>query len=350
MNVLINGRFLSQKITGVQRFASEIVKKIDSSSEYWDNLKFSIVVPYDSSVENLNLKNIVIIKLKGKPNYFWEQIKLSKFMKKHKYDYLLSLCNVAPISLKKKNMVCIHDMAVRTHPEFYSKKFVSVYKFIYKSLCKKATRIFSVSEFSKNEIIKYYPNTKGKIVVVPNAVNEEFGTYIGEVNQNLLQYENKEFYFSVGSASINKNMKYVYSLAKKNPNKLFLISGTKNKVFSDVSNEKLNNVIHLGYLSDDELSYLYSKAKGFIFPSIYEGFGIPPLEAIKCGCKHIIVSDIPVMHEIFGEKGINYINPYDYETNIFNKELLELENFDKKYSWEHSAKIIIDEFKNIRQS
>ncbi len=348
MNILINGRFLSQKITGVQRYAIEITKKIDSLVDYWGNFQFSIVIPDGVDIENLKFKNIKIVGLKGKPGYFWEQIKLPHFVKKNKYDYLLSLCNLAPVLLKKKNVVCIHDMAVRTHPEFYSKKFVCVYKYIFKKITKKATNILTVTEFSKSEIIKYYPCTENKIVVVPNAVNEEFGSSTGKISENLIKYADKEFYFSVGSASQNKNMKYVYSLARKNQDKLFLMSGTQNKVFSDVEIEELNNVIHLGYLSDNELAYMYSKAKGFIFPSFYEGFGIPPLEAIKCGCKCIIVSDIPVMHEVLGDDGINYINPSDYETNIFNNKLVELNNFNNRYSWENRKKKIIETFESLK--
>ncbi|MDE5566473.1 MAG: glycosyltransferase, partial [Anaeroplasmataceae bacterium] len=103
------------------------------------------------------------------------------------------------------------------------------------------------------------------------------------------------------------------------------------------------------YISNEELAYLYRNCQAFILPSFYEGFGLPPLEALFCGCKNLILSDIPVFREIYGEVA-NFFNPLDYE-NTFDLSTLKPvseENIKKvlqKYTWENAAKKIVQEMR-----
>ena len=110
----------------------------------------------------------------------------------------------------------------------------------------------------------------------------------------------KDFYFSLGSKSPHKNYKFIIECAKNNPDDIFVVSGNmNNSVFNNVKEEEeIKNVIYTGYLNDEQLVTLYKECKAFIFPSLYEGFGIPPLEALTVGCKKIILSNIPVFKEI----------------------------------------------------
>ncbi len=342
--IYINGRFLTQRITGVQRYAREIVKAIDAKNSEWGDLRFVLLVPsnYDKSYM---LNNIPIQIIDGSGNYYWEQIKVPFFLKKKKDYYLLSLCNVSPLVLKDKNIVTVHDLAVIDHPEFYSKKFVCAYRFIFKHQLKNSKLVITVSEFSKKEILDYYKLPSDKVIVAYNAVNDNFGNDGVSIDDLLDNPNNKPICFSVGSASANKNMKYVIECAKKNPDYLFVVSGAKNKVFSAVSqsdNDLPENVKAVGYLNDDQLRCVYKKCDFFLFPSIYEGFGIPPLEAVSFGCKKIIVSDIPTMREIFGEKA-NYINPLDYQNVALLKNAKSYDYVDIKprFKWGESVAIIL---------
>lgn len=338
----INGKFLSQRITGVQRFAREIVKSIDANVQFWKDAEYVLLVP-DNYDKNFQLNNIKIEIVKGNANYFWEQVSLYKYLKKKENTYLISLCNISPIALKKKNIVCIHDLAIIDHPEFYSKKFVFAYKFIYKREIKNSIHLLTVSDFSKKKIMKAFGVDDKRIDVIYNAVDRKFGD-IAKISGRIKNLSYERLCFSVGSMSLNKNMKYTVACAKANPYYFFLISGEKNKVFDcNQDNEELpSNVLFAGYLSDDDLKYVYSRCEFFLFPSIYEGFGIPPLEAVSFGCKKIIVSDIPTMHEIFGDK-VNYINPLKYDDTI---RLADVKAYDYKdvmnrFSWDESAKKIV---------
>ena len=147
MTLYINGRFLTQKITGVQRFAIEIVKQLDKM-----NLDEKIVILHPSGViQDLNLKNIELKQIGKTTGHFWEQVELATFMLKHKKDKLLSMCNIAPILFP--GYVVLHDIGFKTHSEHLNWKFKFLYRFITRMNIKRYKHIFTVSKFSKNEIM-----------------------------------------------------------------------------------------------------------------------------------------------------------------------------------------------------
>ena len=238
----------------------------------------------------------------------------------------------------------IHDISFKVNPQFFSKKFSLYYKILIWILVKTSKKILTVSEFSKNEIIKYYNVSPKKIEIVYNSwehilnFKEDF---------NILEKFNlksKSFYLGVSSVAPNKNFKYIIELAKLYPEKQFVIAGKKNeKVFGNLGINEMNNLIWCGYVSDEELKALYMSCKGFIYPSFYEGFGLPPLEAMGCGCEEIYVSKTSCLPEIF-EDSVIYINPNKVE-KIFDKKItVDKEKIKKvlgKYSWKESAFKII---------
>ena len=343
--IYINGKFLCQKTSGVQRYAREVTLGIDRLVSSWGDLKFVLIAPTQDYDESFKTENIEIIKIDAAPSYKYEQLTLPKYLKK-KEGYLLNLANVAPIKLKKRNIFTLHDTAFYSHPEFFTKKFVFVYKFITQRTLPKSKLVFTVSKFSKREILDHFKVNEDDIYVVPNAVAEDFGTHHKPIKEEFKEIVKNEFFFSVGSWSKNKNMAYVCQLAQKNKDKMFVISGDKAKAFAELEIDIPDNVHFLGRLDDDELAFFYSKAKGFIFPSIYEGFGIPPIEAIHCGCRCIIASNIPTLKEIL-EDTANYIDPHDYDNlpdldnlKVMSKE--QAQKIKKKYSWDSSAKKVIE--------
>jgi glycosyltransferase involved in cell wall biosynthesis len=160
-----------------------------------------------------------------------------------------------------------------------------------------------------------------------------------------LRLKNKEFYLGVSSINPNKNFKYVIELAKLYPKKIFVIVGKLNQnIFGNMNLEKVDNIIWAGYVTDEELKALYKNTLGFIYPSFYEGFGIPPLEALACGCKKVYVSNASCLPEIF-EDSVIYLNPYKVEKILNDIEVIKEENAKKilnEYSWKKSVKKIID--------
>ncbi len=340
--IIINGRFLSQNITGVQRVAHELTKELDNllETKQFSNIEIIILAPKNIIFNNL-YRNIKIKKIGILKGHLWEQLELPiySFLEK---GIILNFSGAAPII--NSGIICIHDVSFKVNPYFYSKKFVIFYKILTSILVKTSKKILTVSEFSKQEILKSYNLNSEKVIVIYNSWE-----HILEIKEDLTilnkyELENKEFYLAASSVAPNKNFQYIINLAKLYPNKYFVIVGKKNqKIFGNLEINKMNNLIWCGYVKDEELKALYMTCKGFIFPSFYEGFGLPPLEAMGCGCKEVYVSNTSCLPEIFGNSVI-YINPSKvgriFESNKkIDRE--KIENILKKYSWNKSSMKIL---------
>lgn len=337
--IIVNGRFLSQQITGVQRVAHELTRELDDLVNKQDR-EVIILAPKNIIFENL-YKNIKIKKVGFLKGHLWEQTELPFYAFKEK-GILLNLCNTAPVL--NTGIVDIHDISFRVNPQFFSKKFSWYYRILIWILLRTSKKILTVSEFSKNEIIKYYKIPKEKIKVIYNSwehilrIKEDFSIL------EKFKLENKNFYFATSSIAPNKNFKYIIELAKLYPEKKFVIAGKKNiEVFGELGIEKLKNLVWCGYISDEELKALYMTCKGFIYPSFYEGFGLPPLEAMGCGCEKIYVSNTSCLPEVFN-KSVSYLNPYNSE-KILIKNVFKKTKVLNKYSWKLSANKILEIYK-----
>ena len=329
MKIIINGKFLCQKITGVQRFAIEIVKELDKlfTSEY----EVYIVCPDKSEVCNhIDFKNIKLLYTKGKANYLWEQWTLPRFVKKQKPDHFLNLCNVAPILYPGSCVV--HDLGCIDAAAGFSKKQNLVYRFINKRNIKRYKNIFTVSNVMKQRIEEYYKVSN--VNVIYNSADHIRSVTAKKPNLELKNH----FYFSLGSMNPNKNFKAIIRLANLNPDKFFYISGKKAKSFNDEELVIPSNVIFCGYLSDEEIVYMYRNCDAFLFPSVYEGFGIPPLEALESGCQLVICNDIPVLREVYS----NYCVFVDFNTLESLDINKNIKSFESVYHWKDGAKKIFD--------
>lgn len=340
MKAIINGKFLTQKITGVQRYAREILLELD---KIVNKNEIEIAVPNDDLIDTPSYKNISIVKVGKLKGNLWEQISFPLYVAKQN-GVSINLCNTSP--LLKPGIVCIHDVKINATPQYFNKNFVLWYRLLFYNTAKRAKKIITVSEFSKSEIIKYYGVDKEKIVVIPNAWQHFERIEYDENTLNKYNLESKRYYFAMSSLEPNKNFKWIAEAAKSNPDEVFAVSGSiNNKVFSDnFDMDNIDNLKFLGYVSDGEAKTLMRECKAFLFPSFYEGFGIPPMEAIASGASQIMVSDTPCMHEIY-EEYVVYIEPYNYNTDIKSKSLNDthnIQNFLIKYSWKTSAKKLLE--------
>lgn len=341
--VVINGRFLTQQITGVQRVAHELVRELEALIKK-ENIEVVILAPKNIIFENL-YKNIKIKQVGYLKGHLWEQLELPFYTFKEK-GVLLNLCNTAPII--NTGIVDIHDISFRVNSQFFSKQFSWYYRVLILILVRTSKKIITVSEFSKQEIIKYYKVPKEKIEVIYNSWE-----HILRIKEDItilkrFNLEKKNFYLAVSSVAPNKNFKYIIELAKLYPEKKFVIVGKKNiKVFGELGIENLKNLVWCGYVSDEELKALYMTCKGFIYPSFYEGFGLPPLEVMGCGCKNIYVSKTSCLPEIFGDSVV-YLNP-DKVEKIFNKveKNIKIAKINSKYSWKKSSDKLIEVINEI---
>ncbi len=338
MKVIINGRFLLHRITGVERYAREILLELDKIIHSGE---IEIAIPPEA--QNIpDYKNITITKVGKLKNRLWEHISFPAYVRK-KGAISLNLCNTAPLT--DPGIVCIHDMKIKAHPEYFNKKFLLWYNLLFSVAVKHAKRIITVSVFSKNEIKKYYSIKADKIVVIPNAWQHYKRVPYNENTLEKYKLEKGDYFFAIGSMEPNKNFKWIVDSAKKTPNQVYAIAGSINKkIFvNGIEDELPPNIKLLGYVGDEEAKTLMRDCKAFLFPSIYEGFGIPPLEAMSAGCKNIIVSDTEIMHEIF-ENSVVYLNA---ELSLNKFKYVDHEKILKKYSWKKSAEQIYNLIKEL---
>lgn len=338
--IVINGRFLTHRITGVERYAREITAELDNILT--PDIQVSMAVPPET--ESIpEYKNIKVFKIGKLHNRMWEHISFPKYVKAQ-HAISLNLCNVAP--LPEPDIVCIHDVKIKARPQDFSRKFLYWYKLLFDNEMRRSKAIITVSEFSKQEIIKYYRISSDKITVIPNAWQHYQRLHYDENALKKFGLVKNSFYFSMSSLEPNKNLKWVADEAIKNSNQIFAVAGAINKtVFSQgLGFECPDNMKLLGYVSDEEAKTLMRDCKAFLFPTFYEGFGIPPLEAISVGCKYVVTSDTTVMHEVFGEN-VCYVNPFKGNVNLnclLNNSNLYY-NYKKlldKYSWRKSAELL----------
>lgn len=339
--VIINGRFLIHRVTGVERYAREILAELDKIIEPG---KFEMAIPPE--VEEIpGYKNIKVVRIGRLHNRLWEHVSFPMYVRKQG-AISLNLCNVAP--LPDPGIVCIHDVKVKATPQYFSKKFRLWYNILLTNATKRAKAIITVSEFSKREIIKYYHVKPEKIHVIPNAWQHYERISYDENTLSKYGLEKEQYFFSMCSLEPNKNFKWIAEAAKQNPDMIFAVAGSINeKVFADgLGFDCPVNMKLLGYVSDEEAKTLMRDCRAFLFPTFYEGFGIPPLEAISAGAKQVVVSDTEVMHEIFGDS-VNFIDPFASDTELKNVRIVGDKLPLEKYSWIKSAEILLKLLKAV---
>ena len=342
--IYINGSFLTQPMTGVERYAYNICKAMVALQQ-----PFTIVCPKAPIHQNYDVSDLHIVHYGIGNSHFWEQCILPLFFIGKKDYIVFSFTGLGSILIHNKVMT-IHDLSFLENPKWFSKGYYWWYKLMTPLAARTSRHIITVSEFSKKEIFRFYSFIKEQnISVVYNAADR---TIFHHLPQSSVPAE--PFFLAVSSLDPRKNFTRLIEAFKDVKDCNLYIVGSHYRVFTqqDSTTISQNNIKFLGRVSDEDLVRLYNQAVGFIFPSIYEGFGLPPIEAMNCGCP-VLVSDIPVMREVCG-KGAIYFNPYDKESirntiekflNFGNNDKEQLRAFGhentQRFTWENSAKHII---------
>jgi len=339
--ILINGDFLCRKLTGIERYAHEITLRLDKISK-----PNEIAVIFPKNTKNIPVySNFKIINhnVKIRSHLWWKMFTLQLFLITHRQYIILDFGNsVLPAA---PGIVFLHDIYCEYYPEDFislKDKIIRLYnRWQYRKISKKALHIATVSEFSKNEIIKTFNTDPSKIsVIYSSADHMQFINTSDSVFNDFPVLRDRPFYFSLGSLSKRKNLKWIISAALKNPDYFFAISGSSLPTVkvTELDDSIPLNIILLGYLSDEKVKTLMLKCKAFILPSYYEGFGLTPLEALSCGTQ-IIVSNSASLPEIYGNTA-HYIDPFNSDVNL--EELLKEpvqgpEKLFEKYTFDNAS-------------
>ena len=300
---IINGRYLNQSVTGVQRYAREIVAELEVLVGADPNLSARIVVPPGMSTNDAPaLMPIVRTPIGGGP--LWDQCVLPFYAQ----GVVLSLCNMGPLAAARQ-VLCIHDLNIILAPDSYGRLFQAYYRVMLPWLARRAAYVVTVSEFSARMLSEYQYCPTEKIRVIPDGHEHVFRWKPQLSSYAVSGRHRRPFVFALGSRARHKNIGLLFSIAK-DLDALgidLVVAGAKGHAFAAVDEEALpGNVRRLGYVSDDDLAALYQSALCFAFPSMTEGFGLPALEALALGCP-VIASNTASLPEVCGTAAIGAI-------------------------------------------
>jgi glycosyltransferase involved in cell wall biosynthesis len=299
MSIAINGKFTSQRITGVQRVAYELTRAMQMRETPGDELE--VFVPQDAVEPGTSLKRKRRFPwLRGN---LWEQITLPIAARR---STLVNLCNTNPL-FKRRQVVMVHDMAVFDVPQAFSKKFLLWYRFRFSILPRLEPIILTISSFSKERICHHLRIDASRVAVLPPGADHLDRIVSDPAIIERLELSKDSYCVIVGSLDPRKNLQRVLDAVERLghlTNLKFVIAGGRNpRVFNAARVGKPNDskqVIWAGFVSDGELKALYESAACLVFPSLYEGFGLPPLEAMYCGCP-VITSTYASIPEACGQ-------------------------------------------------
>ncbi|WP_337865228.1 glycosyltransferase family 1 protein [Ignavibacterium sp.] len=353
MRIGIDARLLERKITGIGRSLIILLEKFpiyDKKSEYY-------LISYDKlNLKNDFYKNIPTIKPIISQKIFspiWSNLILPFYLKKHKIETLFSVNQVVPL-VKVKNcryISVVHDVIYKADKSFLPfiyRRYLQLFAFF---SVRVSDLIITVSEFSKSDILKNYKIEPDKIKVVLQSANDKFKRIFLSDEEKLKiknEFELKEkIVFYVGMIENRKNIGAIIKIAEmfdnyRNDVSFVLVGkiGYGGKRFiSEIETRK--NIKHFVNVDDDMLLKLYNISDVFLFPSLYEGFGYPPLEAMQCGLP-VIASSNTSLKEIIANGGI-LCEPNDYQ-KIFN-EINRL--FDDKNYWLRYSEAGLNRAKNF---
>lgn len=288
--IFINGRFLcSKQATGVQKFALGLLLSLQQTHP-----EFTIVAPHG----NYNLQGLTVLTSGWGCGTLWEQLWLPVFMMLHRRSVLVNLCNTAPLLLKNQ-IVTIHDLAFLKNRKWFNSAFRRWYIFLIPRICRRSAAVLTVSQVIKKEIAEKFSLPEAKIKVVPNGFPAM--DFAGERPYPF------RYLFLTGIYNPRKNAAFIISMLPEIILQGYHIVGVGvdariylNTGFPDGSNLHL-----LDYVDDRQYYTLLKHSEALVYPSEYEGFGIPLLEALIMGTP-VIAPDIPVYRESFGEQPLYY--------------------------------------------
>lgn len=292
----------------------------------------------------------------SKSRNYYEQFKLPKLIYKLYPKAIVHYPDsMAPLLAKNKVIITVHDLAFKSLKNAFTWKTVLWKNFMTNLSIKKACKIISITNFAKDEILKHYNIASDKINVVYNGFNDFSKEPIiyENISNNILRLSYKPYILTVSTISPRKNVDGLikaFDLIKDKIDYNLVIAGRNGWMYQDVFElvKKLNlgdRIIFTGGINDDELKFLYKNAGIFAYVSFYEGFGLPPLEAISYGVQ-CIVSNKASLPEVCGQD-VTYVDPYDYD-DISKKLLLVskqegLKQYKQinKFSWMKCAEDVI---------
>lgn len=310
--IFVNARFLSEPLTGLQRWGREVLRALDGMIDEgaidgarW---RFVLLTPRPPAADAPRFRHHELRVGGLLRSHWWEQFELSR---RAHGGPLLNFKNTAPI-FRREQAVVIHDLQVFARPETHSAGFRAVYRFLLPRAAKRARVLLAVSRSTAAEIEKYFGIPRERVAVTGAGHEHVLATPADGAILLRHRLERHGFLLAVSSLNPNKNFAAILRALKLARLAVPLaIAGEANpRVFG--ADALPDGAVMLGRVGDGELRALYENALGFVFPSFYEGWGLPPGEAMTLGCP-VVVSISTSLPEVCGEAAI-YCDPADDES------------------------------------
>lgn len=295
--ICVGARILASRTTGVQRYLRELLARLPEIER---------IAPTKPP-------------LSGSRGHAWEQFCLPTRLHGR---LLWSPSNTGPLSVRNQ-VVTIHDVVPLDHPEWLNRRFAAWYSFLIPRLVRRVQHVITVSAFTRDRLISRCNIEDKKVSVIYNGVDTRFRLQPPDViidTRKKLGIPLGRYVLSVGSLEPRKNLRRLLlaweAILPGLPTDVSLVlAGAKGRslVFADTPELKAlpDRVRMVGYVPDEDLPALYAGAAAFVYPSVYEGFGLPPLEAMACGTP-VIVGNCGSLPEVVGEAAVS-VDPYDVD-------------------------------------
>ena len=304
--IYLNGKFTAQATTGVQRVAMQLVLALDelpaATAETW-------VLLCPSGAVAPRLKHIAVrhIGPRGLPLHLWEQLVLPLAAAR---GLLVNLAGAAPFFAFRQACM-LHDAAVFDHPQAYAGAFVAWYRLLFRRLAQHAAKLLTVSAHSRARLAQHLRVDPARIAVVTSGSDHLEAIAPDERVLSRHALTSGHYLLAVGSANPTKNLAALtaaYARLPVDPRRhLVIVGGANPRVFAAADTAAPGGVLRTGRLDDASIKALYQHAAGLVFPSLYEGFGLPPLEAMACGCP-VAASHAASIPEVCGDAAL-YFDP-----------------------------------------
>lgn len=363
--IVVDSISLITPTTGIGRYSQEIITRINKNSDF--DLTFFYGYKYSKKI--IGKKNNTsyinhLIKNQTIKSILRSAISVTSKFNRYKYDIYWQPNYIFNKSVKAKYKVCsVHDFSFELYEKFHPKERIKYYKKNFYKSTKSSDLIITGSEYTKKEILDRFDIPEKNIKVIYHGIRHDIFKVYSNLNINIKLP--KKFILSVGSVEPRKNLLgllQAYNLLDekiKAEYKLVLVGfkGWNNSEIMSLIEQNKENVLYLGFVSDEDLAKIYNLASCFVYPSFYEGFGLPPIESMACGTP-VITSNIASIPEVCLDAAL-YCNPHDVK-DISDKivSVLEDENLansliekglsrSKFFDWDKSAKKHEEVFKEL---
>lgn len=374
MRIGIDARMYSTEFTGIGRYVYELVKALTALDDKNEYVLFMNEPEYSKFEESRRVKKVLV---KARHYSVREQLGYLWTLRRAKLDLMHFTHFNAPILYRKPSVVTIHDLTLSFFPgkKMNSAFYRMAYNTVLKAAVRNARKVIAVSENTKADLVEIAGTAPSKVEVVYEGVGEEFGPRGDQELQEDVHRKysiTRDFLLYTGVWRGHKNLVNLiraFALLREGEeghDLQLVITGEEDPYYPEVKRtvKELgleHHVIYTGMVPEKELVALYQTATAYVFPSLYEGFGLPPLEAMRCGTP-VVASKVSCIPEICGEASAIYFDPYDPEdiSNSIRKVLLD-ESLQKdlrecglkhslKFSWEKMAQKTLEIYTDILET